>query len=101
MATVAILAELLEVPDNTGPKWVEVDVAHQLEQIGVFFTKKRLAPVLEELTMSAMATIELLCMAGQHAPHDGGERYRAGSQQEVRVLCEAQHKMWSVINVHA
>jgi hypothetical protein len=52
-----------------------MDVTHQFEQIGIFLAKKRLVPVLEELTVPAMATVELLCMTGQHTPHDGGQRY--------------------------
>jgi len=50
---------------NTSPDGIEMNVAHQFQQIRIFLAQKGFISILKQMTVTAMASIELLSISGQ------------------------------------
>ena len=51
-----------------------MNVAHELQQVGVLLAKDGPVAVLEEMPTPPVPPIERHRIAGQQPPHDGGDR---------------------------
>jgi hypothetical protein len=49
MATPTVVIELFKGLHDSGAEWIQVDIADQFHEIGVFFTDNRGVAVLEEV----------------------------------------------------
>jgi hypothetical protein len=50
-------------------KGIQVEVAHEFEQIGLLLTQDGLVPVLEQITVAAVAPVEFRGIPGEQSPH--------------------------------
>jgi len=69
--------------------WIEVDVAYELEEIGVFFHQDVLETTLKEVAATAVDAVEGGGVGTEPALREAGDREVAGTQECVRVLCGA------------
>lgn len=74
--------------NDAGTDAIEMDVADQLQEVGVFLTEKRLVAVLEEMPGAPVSSVELLGVAGQYPSHDGCKGNTTASEQKMRVILE-------------
>jgi hypothetical protein len=63
-----------------------MDVPYEFEEVGSLFAEERLVAVLEQVTVSSVATVIRYRIAGQEPPHERGEWHGNGSQQKMDVL---------------
>jgi len=54
-----------------------MDIANEFGKISIFLTENRLVPILEELAVTMVPSVEGHCMTGKQAGHDGMEGNRA------------------------
>lgn len=85
MAGPGILIEGVELGDHAGPQGIEVNVAHEFEQVGLVLDEDGLEAALEKVADTAMAGVERGGVTAEQALHGTGEGCRAGAQQEVEV----------------
>jgi hypothetical protein len=78
----------LKVVDHSGPYWVQMDIPHQLQKIGIMVTDNGLVAILEKVSGAIVAQIEHHGVTGQKSPHDLGQRPLPRSQKEVKVVVE-------------
>jgi hypothetical protein len=86
MPTPRVAVQGVEVGDETGAQRIEVDVAHQLEQVRVFFDERRIEAILEEVPDAVVAAVEGRGVAAEEPAHRAGQRCGAGPEQEVHVV---------------
>jgi len=65
-----------------------MNVAHQLQEIGVFVADNGLVAVLKKMSGSLVAQIEHHCVTGQQAPHDLGQGSFFWLQQKMKMVVE-------------
>jgi hypothetical protein len=68
--TPGIMVKRSHVFDETGAKGVEMNVTHQLEQIGFFLADDGFITVLKEVPGAAVAAVERDRVAGQQSAHE-------------------------------
>jgi hypothetical protein len=83
-----ILAKRSEIGDCRRAEGVQVDVADQLEEIGLFLDDDGLVAILKEMPGAAMPPVECARISGKEASHAAGERAPARPEEEVRVVRE-------------
>ena len=76
-----VLSQRIHIDNEFGPQWIQMDVTHQLQQVGVFLTQYGFIPVLKQVTGTPVTSVETNGVAGQQPPHDGGDRSGARLQQ--------------------
>jgi len=69
MPAPSVGVKLLHQGDEAGSQWIEVNVADELQKMGVFLAHNRLVSVLEEAAAAMMAKVEDDCITGQQALH--------------------------------
>ena len=57
MARIAIVIEPLYTRDDPGTDRIYMDVAHQFQELGVFFTEDRCIAILKEMAMSSVSFV--------------------------------------------
>jgi hypothetical protein len=85
MATPWVTPQLLKVMHQTGPKRVEVNVAGQLQQVGLVLADNRFVTVLEQVTESPIAVVEVHNISGEQLPHALRKRLASGSDKQMEV----------------
>jgi hypothetical protein len=88
MAGIGKALELLQVPDHPGPERIQMDVADQLQQIGVFLTGNGPVAVLEEIAVSPVSAVEAHHIAGEEPRHHGRDGNTPCSQEKMNVVRE-------------
>ena len=63
-----------------------MDVADQLQEIGVFFADHGFVSVLEEVAATFVSFVEGYRIPGHQPAHDPAERGRAGAQKDVKMV---------------
>jgi hypothetical protein len=58
------------VRQQAGAHGVEVDIAHEFQEVGVLLHNDRLEPILKEVTVAMVAPVELTSVAAEHALHE-------------------------------
>jgi hypothetical protein len=86
VTAVGVARQRGDVRDQPRTEGVQVDVAHQLLEVAVFLTDDRFVAVLEEIPVPAMAAVEPDRVAGEEAPHQGGQGDGTGPDQEVGMV---------------
>ena len=64
-----------------------MNVAHQLQKIRIFFADNGFVSILEKVTTPFMAFVECYRIPSHEAAHDFAQGCRAGSQEEMEMLC--------------
>jgi len=77
-----------EVGHHLRPERIQVEIAHELEEVPVLLHHDRLVPVLEEVARPAVPAVEGPGVAGEERAHAPGQRARPGPHQEVGVIRE-------------
>jgi hypothetical protein len=77
-----------QVLDQAGAQGIEVNVTHELKEVGFLFDQDRLVSVLKEMSRPPMASIEADRIAGEEPAHGAGERDGAGSCQQMEMVGE-------------
>ena len=77
-----------EIGDDRRPERVQVEVAHEFEEVRLLLHHDGLVAVLEEMARALVAAVEGAGVAGEEAPHAPGERAAPGADQEVGVVGE-------------
>jgi len=62
-----------------------MNVSHQLQQIGLFLAQGGFITILEQMSVSAVATIEGNCIPSQKPPHQGSHGSLTGLQQKKHM----------------
>lgn len=86
MAGPGILVELVHVLNHRGAQGIEVDVAHQLKQVGIVLAGQGFVAVLKKVSGALMATVEADGMAGQQPTHENAQIGAFGAQQEMGMV---------------
>ena len=76
----------IRVVHQTGPKRVQMNIAHQLKKIGILLAEDRLVAILKQVPLAIMTQVEADCMACHQSSHDPGKGSSAGSQEQVKVV---------------
>ena len=63
-----------KVLDDAHAQQIEMDVAGQFKQVGLFLTENGLIAILEKLTVTAEAVVEHHGITGEQATHQGCQR---------------------------
>jgi len=63
-----------------------MDIADQLQQIGLFLAENGFVAVLEKMPASFMTAVEAHHISGQQATHDRTHRNIAGPDQKVEMI---------------
>ena len=66
--------------------WIEMNVADEGEEVGLFFTKYRLVAILKEMARAPVSSVEVLGVPREQFSHDGGYTLPAASKQQVNVV---------------
>ena len=88
MATPGIPVHVGQIRDEPRPHRIEVDVAHQLAEVGVLLHDDGLVAVLEEVAHPPVAAVVRLGVPRQEPAHELGEPRRAAPQEQVGVVGE-------------
>ena len=88
MSTPRVAVQGAEVPHQPRPHRIEVEVAHEFEQIRLLLTQDGLVAVLEEVPMAMVASVERPRVSGEEAAHDRRQGDGPGAEQEVEVVGE-------------
>ncbi len=75
-----------KIRHEPGPQRIEMDVAHQFEQVGILLADDRFVAVLKKVPRALMAAIEIEGIAGEKSAHEGGQPRGAGAEQQVNVV---------------
>jgi len=70
VTTPGVFVEFIEVLDEFGSQWVEMNVANQLKEIGIFFAHDGFVAVLEEMPASIVPFIEGDGVSCHETTHD-------------------------------
>lgn len=76
----------IQIGNQLGAEGIEVDVAHQLQEIGILLAEDGLVSVLEERAESSVAPIVGDGIAREEPSHEGRKRDEAGPKQEVGMV---------------
>jgi hypothetical protein len=86
MAAPWVTVQRPEVLRQPGPHRIEVEIAHQLEQVRFLLAQDRFVAILEEIPVAVMATVEDPCVSRQDASHDRRQRDATRTEQKVHVV---------------
>ena len=86
MATVGVIIKLFEILNYFSAQGVEVNVAYQFQQIGVFLAQDGFIAILKQVAVAAVTAVVGYRITGQQATHHRGKRSFSGSQKEVRMI---------------
>ena len=75
--------------------------AHHPLHSRFFLAQDGFIAVLKKMPPPMMSPVEAGSITGQQTSHQGAHRGVSGFQQQVKKLCEAQHKKWFGISAHA
>jgi hypothetical protein len=78
--------QLTEIRYQLCAQRVQVDVAHQLQQVRVFLAQNGLVPVLKQVPASPVPQVEADGIARQKPPHDIGNGNNPGAQQKMKMI---------------
>jgi hypothetical protein len=65
---------------------IEVDIAHQLQQIRFLLTENGAIASLEDMPRQMVNPVEMLGIAGQAGTHEGGKRHLLGLDEQVEMI---------------
>ena len=88
MSGKGICVGLIHVGNNARAEWIEMDVAHQFEQVGIFLTQYGVVPVLKKMAGSVVSPVMGYRITGQKPSHQSRNRYDSGSDQQVKVVVQ-------------
>ena len=77
-----------QIRDEPRPQRIEVDVAHQLAEVGVLLHDDGLVAVLEEVADALMATVVREGVAREHPAHESRQPLGPTPEQQVGVVRE-------------
>jgi hypothetical protein len=63
-----------------------MEIAHQLQQVGILLAQDGFITVLEKMAAPSVATVEAHRVSSEQAPHDNRYRYIPGSEQQVEMV---------------
>ena len=86
MPAEAVRLQFLQRGHQSGPQWIEMDIADQFQKIRLLLAKDRFVPILEKVSMTAVAAVEADPVSGQEPSHDGGDGGGAGLQQKMEMV---------------
>jgi hypothetical protein len=86
MACPGVARKTVKVLHNSCPKWIEVEIAHKLQEVDFLVDHDGLVAVLKEVPCSPVAAVELARVTGQERSHAATEGTRPGLYQEVGVV---------------
>ena len=75
-----------EIGNQSGPQRIEVDIANQFEEVGIFLADDGFVAVLKEMPGTVVTAIEIDGIACEKSAHEGGEPAMAGAEQQVNVV---------------
>ena len=59
MTTKRVFPQGIHIRNQFGPQRIQMNVAHQFEQIGIFLAQDRFVPVLEQVPMAAVVPLKV------------------------------------------
>ena len=86
MAAKWIGPQRIHIRNQLGSQRIQMNVPHQLEQIGIFLAQDRFVAVLKQVSMASMAPVEACGASGQQSPHHGGDWGLTGPQQKMGMI---------------
>ena len=81
-----VAREGTQVVDNPRAKGIQVEIAHQLQEVDVFVDHDGFVPILEEVARPLMAAIELSGVPGQERAHAALQGASLGAHQKVGMV---------------
>ena len=63
-----------------------MDVAYQLQEIGLLFANNRLVPVLKQMTRTLVTDVEVYGIPGEQSAHKGRESVVSRTEKKVEVV---------------
>jgi hypothetical protein len=76
----------VEIGNDLGAEWIEMEIPDEFEGIGVFFHHDGLVPLLEEMPHPRVSAVEGPGVAREEGAHAAGERALSGADQEVGMV---------------
>jgi hypothetical protein len=86
VATERVSVELFHVANHAGTNRIQVDVTHQLQQIGVLLAQNRFVTILEEHAVSTATAVESYSVAGQQPSHHKRYGNKTRAQEQMYVI---------------
>jgi len=86
VAAVPVPIQLRERCHLLGAQWIQMNVAHQLQQVRLFLAENGFVAVLKQMSRPTMQAIEPSGVAAQKLSHDPCDGGVSGSQQQVEVV---------------
>ena len=80
--------ERLEPGHHLGPEGIQMEIADQLQEIGLLLHHDGPVPVLEEMAHALVAPIEATGVPREERAHTPGQRSGTRAEQEVGVIRE-------------
>jgi len=77
-----------EIRHKPGAERVEVDIAHQVFEVGILLTDNRFIAVLKEMSGTFVPAIKTGGVSGQKSCHNRRQRHCTGAKQQVCVFCK-------------
>lgn len=71
---------------QTCPQWIQMNVADQLKQIGIFLAGNGFIAVLEQVPRTFVLEIEDYGVAGKQAAHEDGEFCHPRAEEQMEVI---------------
>jgi len=81
-----VLSQIVHALHEAGPDRVLVDVADRFEEVGILLAEDGFEAVLEKVAVSTVGAVKPEGIAGEQAPHDGGDGDCTASEQQVEVV---------------
>jgi hypothetical protein len=63
-----------------------VDIAHQFQKIGFFFTYDRSVPILKKMSSPVMPPVEIQSISREKTSHEVGDPLGTAEKQEMNML---------------
>jgi hypothetical protein len=73
---------------QSGPKGIQMDIAHKLLQVDIFLAKDRLVTVLEKMPMATITSVEGHGIPRQELPHQAGDGNCSCSEKKMSMIAK-------------
>ena len=68
------------------PQWVQMDIAHQLQEVSVFLAEDGFVAVLKKMSVASVSAIETTGISCQQPAHHTGNRDISSTEQQMEVV---------------
>ena len=86
MTVKGISGQLIEILHHSSPQRVQVDIANQLQKVGLLLAQNRFISILEQVAPPSVPAVIGHRIAGKQSPHDGRDLNASRAQRQMEMI---------------